>query len=63
MPTTVSPRSSRVSARCEPMKPAAPVMTTRGMGANSQYACLWKKPLTTVSHMIFRSSMSDQFSM
>src|SRR5687767_5640160 len=32
MPTTVSPRSRRVSARWEPMKPAAPVMTTRGIG-------------------------------
>ena len=29
----------------------------------SQYACLWKNPLITVSHMILRSSMSDQFSM
>src|SRR5436190_19645056 len=29
MPTTVLPRSSSVSARCEPIKPAAPVMTTR----------------------------------
>src|SRR5688500_9096375 len=30
-PTTLSPRSSRASARCEPMNPAAPVMTTRAM--------------------------------
>src|SRR5262245_47687524 len=29
MPMTSYPRSSRVSDRCEPMKPAAPVMTTR----------------------------------
>src|SRR5471032_2011050 len=29
MPTTEKSRSSSVSARCEPMKPAAPVMTTR----------------------------------
>src|SRR5262245_18312420 len=30
MPTTAKPRSSSVSERCDPMKPAAPVMTTRG---------------------------------
>src|SRR5688500_10748768 len=29
MPITAYPRSSRASARCEPMNPAAPVMTTR----------------------------------
>src|SRR5262245_30631131 len=29
MPTTESPRSSSVSQRCEPMKPAAPVTTMR----------------------------------
>src|ERR1700676_1163816 len=28
MPTTSYPRSRRASERCEPMKPAAPVMTT-----------------------------------
>jgi hypothetical protein len=28
-----------------------------------QYACLWKKPLRTVSHMIFKSRVTDQFSM
>src|SRR5262249_37118943 len=28
MPMTVQSRSSSVSARCDPMKPAAPVMTT-----------------------------------
>ena len=33
------------------------------MGADAQYACLWKKPLSRVSHMIFRSSVTDQFSM
>src|SRR5690242_15523891 len=31
MPTTLSPRSRNASARCEPMNPAAPVMTTRAM--------------------------------
>src|SRR4051794_11616639 len=34
MPTTLSPRSRKASARCEPMNPAEPVMTTRAM--------LWK---------------------
>src|SRR5262252_9923803 len=29
IPMTVKPRSSSVSARCDPMKPAAPVTTTR----------------------------------
>src|SRR5436309_8845545 len=29
MPITVKSRSRSVSARCDPMKPAAPVMTTR----------------------------------
>src|SRR5262249_54814333 len=29
IPITVKPRSSSVSARCDPMKPAAPVTTTR----------------------------------
>src|SRR3954463_8602940 len=29
MPTTEKPMSSSVSARCDPRKPAAPVMTTR----------------------------------
>ena len=28
-----------------------------------QYACFWKKPFSTVSHMIFTSSDTDQFSM
>ena len=28
-----------------------------------QYACRWKKPRTTVSHMILKSSLTDQFSM
>ena len=28
-----------------------------------QYACLWKKPFSSVSHMILRSSATDQFSM
>src|SRR5687767_3451646 len=32
MPTTDMPRSSSASDRCDPMKPAAPVMTTRGTG-------------------------------
>src|SRR5689334_12256426 len=32
MPMTLSPRSRNASARWEPMKPAAPVMTTRAMG-------------------------------
>src|SRR5262245_49529985 len=31
MPMTEYPRSSSASARCDPMNPAAPVMTTRGM--------------------------------
>src|SRR5918995_7019793 len=31
MPITEKPRSSSVSERCDPMNPAAPVMTTRGM--------------------------------
>ena len=31
MPTTEWPRSSSVSARCDPMKPAAPVMTILDM--------------------------------
>src|SRR5688572_12375401 len=31
IPTTEWPRASRVSHRCEPMKPAAPVTTVRGM--------------------------------
>src|SRR5262245_54110741 len=31
MPTTVHPRSRSVSDRCEPMNPAAPVMTALGM--------------------------------
>ena len=28
-----------------------------------QYACLWKKPRSSVSHMIFRSRRTDQFLM
>ena len=35
MPTTRRPRSSRVSDRCEPMKPAAPVMTILGIGSSA----------------------------
>src|SRR4051812_41269174 len=35
MPTTVQPRSSSVSDRCDPMKPAAPVMTALGMCGSS----------------------------
>src|SRR5688572_33478231 len=31
MPTTACPRLSSVSVRCDPMKPAAPVMTVLGM--------------------------------
>src|ERR1044071_6713469 len=31
MPTTVWPRSSSASLRCDPMKPAAPVTTVLGM--------------------------------
>src|SRR5690606_24432090 len=34
-PMTLCPRSSRASARCDPMKPATPVMTVRGMCVGS----------------------------
>ena len=51
----------QASQRCDPMNPAAPV-TTIGMGQVSARR-RWKRPRTSVSHMIFRSSMIDQFSM
>src|SRR5688572_32818548 len=44
IPTTAWPRSSSVSERCEPMKPAAPVITvlgmTKGQGPASGHAAL-----------------------
>src|SRR5689334_21672905 len=39
MPTTLKPRSSSVSERCDPMKPAAPVMTTRGNLRSGSVRC------------------------
>ena len=36
IPTTECPRSSSVSDRCEPMNPAAPVMTIRDIGFSYQ---------------------------
>src|SRR3954470_23566113 len=37
-PTTVHPRSSSVSERCDPMNPAAPVMTALGMSESEGVA-------------------------
>src|SRR5262245_51102545 len=39
MPTTVKPRSSSVSERCDPMQPDAPVMTTRGKLCSGSVGC------------------------
>ena len=70
MPTTEWPRSSSASQRCEPMNPAAPVTTILHVAhlmcgglALDQTALRWKRPRTRVSHMILRSSVTDQFSM
>ena len=39
------------------------VLTLTLSADSAQYACLWKNPRSSVSHMILRSRRTDQFSM